>query len=174
MSDHALPAPDNAGNPERRIWLIATGAAAGVATVATAGAAGNGGTTAREFLAATFGISKSDSDRIAAGRVYSRTLPVRHGREVATLGIVRINGTPARYVERLTDIVSFKNDEADRILEEYRVTFDADERKQLYARFQEILYDEQPYTFLFAPAAVTVWDRRFHGVTWYDAMKYPF
>ena len=36
MSDHALPAPDNAGNPERRIWLIATGAAAGVATVATA------------------------------------------------------------------------------------------------------------------------------------------
>jgi ubiquinol-cytochrome c reductase iron-sulfur subunit len=35
MSDHALPAPD-AGNPERRTWLIATSAAAGVAAVATA------------------------------------------------------------------------------------------------------------------------------------------
>ena len=36
----------------------------------------------------------------------------------------------------------------DRILEAYRVEFDADERIRLYRRFQEILYEEQPYTMV--------------------------
>jgi peptide/nickel transport system substrate-binding protein len=73
-------------------------------------------------------------------------------------------------VEDGSNIVGFKNAEVDRILEEARVTFDAEKRKQLYWRFQEILYEQQPYTFLFAPAAVSVWDRRFHGVTWYEGL----
>ena len=62
---------------------------------------------------------------------------------------------------------SFKNDEADRILEAYRAEFDAERRKQLYDRLQEILYEEQPYTFLFSRKIVTSWNRRFHGVRWY-------
>jgi ABC-type transport system substrate-binding protein len=57
----------------------------------------------------------------------------------------------------------------DRILEEYRVEFDAARRKQLYDRFQEILYAEQPYTFLYMQKAITAWDRRFHGVEWYPS-----
>lgn len=73
-------------------------------------------------------------------------------------------------VEDGSNHVAFKNDEVDRIVEEYRVTFDADRRKQLYDRFQEIIYEEQPYTFLFAPAAVSVWDRRFSGVVWYEGL----
>jgi peptide/nickel transport system substrate-binding protein len=73
-------------------------------------------------------------------------------------------------VEDGSNFIAFKNDEVDRILEEYRVTFDAEKRKALYDRFQEILYDEQPYTFLFAPASVSVWDRRFNGVTWYEGL----
>jgi peptide/nickel transport system substrate-binding protein len=65
--------------------------------------------------------------------------------------------------------VAYQNEEVDGILEEYRVTFDPDRRKQLYDRFQEILYQEQPYTFLFMQQAITAWDRRFHGVTWYPS-----
>jgi peptide/nickel transport system substrate-binding protein len=73
-------------------------------------------------------------------------------------------------VEDGSNHVAFKNAEADAILEEYRVTFDAERRKELYDRFQEIVYDEQPYSFLFAPASVSVWDRRFAGVRWYPGL----
>src|SRR5688500_20342741 len=41
---------------------------------------------AREFLVSAFHVAKNDLARIAAGHVYSRTLPVQHPREVATLG----------------------------------------------------------------------------------------
>ena len=65
--------------------------------------------------------------------------------------------------------VYYRNEEVDRILEAYRVEFDAQKRKQLYDRFQEILHGEQPYTFLFMQNAITAWDRRFHGVRWYPS-----
>lgn len=67
------------------------------------------------FLVSTFHLAKDDLARVAAGRVYSRTLPVRHAREVATLGIVRIETTPQRYVDALGDIAAFKRD--DKILQ---------------------------------------------------------
>ncbi len=70
-------------------------------------------------------------------------------------------------VEGGSNHVYFVNDEVDRILEAYRVEFDPDVRKELIDRFQEILYEEQPYTFLFMQRAITTWDRRFRGVTWY-------
>ena len=62
---------------------------------------------------------------------------------------------------------SFKNAEADRILEAYRAEFDGERRKELYDRLQEILYEEQPYTFLFSRKIVTAWNTRFRGVRWY-------
>ena len=65
--------------------------------------------------------------------------------------------------------VYYRNEEVDRILEEYRVEFDPERRKQLYDQFQEILHQEQPYTFLFMGEAITAWDRRFHGVRWYPS-----
>jgi peptide/nickel transport system substrate-binding protein len=65
--------------------------------------------------------------------------------------------------------VYYRNDEVDRLLEEYRVEFDAERRKRLYDRFQEILHEDQPYTFLFMQKAITAWDRRFHGVRWYPS-----
>lgn len=65
--------------------------------------------------------------------------------------------------------VYYRNAEVDRILEDYRVEFDPALRKVLYDRFQEILYEEQPYTFLFMQQAISAWDRRFHGVTWYPS-----
>jgi hypothetical protein len=70
------------------------------------------GNAARTFLATAFGATPDEIARIDAGQVVARTLDVRHSREVATLGIVRIRTTPELYVERLTDIVRFKNDEA--------------------------------------------------------------
>jgi peptide/nickel transport system substrate-binding protein len=72
-------------------------------------------------------------------------------------------------VEGGSNHVYYKNAEVDRILEAYRVEFDAAARKELIDRFQEIIYDEQPYTFLFMQQAITAWDRRFEGVSWYPS-----
>jgi peptide/nickel transport system substrate-binding protein len=69
-----------------------------------------------------------------------------------------------------SNFVNFRNDEVDQILEAYRLEFDPAVRKKLYDRFQEILYEEQPYTFLYTPNSITTWDRRFHGVTWYPGL----
>ena len=63
----------------------------------------------------------------------------------------------------------FENEEADRILERYRHTFDSVRRISLYRRLQEILYEEQPYTFLFVGRSVTAYSRRFRGVNWYPS-----
>src|SRR5262245_4691716 len=63
---------------------------------------------ARAFLMTAFNLSAAEIGRIDDGQVVSRTLEAKHRREVATLGIVRIRTTPSAYVERLTDIASFK------------------------------------------------------------------
>jgi peptide/nickel transport system substrate-binding protein len=67
---------------------------------------------------------------------------------------------------RGSNFVSFKNPEADRLLEQARVEFDLDKRRQLYWRWQEIIHDEQPYTFLFYPEDSAAYSKRFHNVTW--------
>jgi peptide/nickel transport system substrate-binding protein len=60
--------------------------------------------------------------------------------------------------------ISYKNPRVDRILEEYRRTFDAAKRIELYREFQQILNDEQPYTFLFVGKSVVAAHRRIQGI----------
>jgi hypothetical protein len=63
---------------------------------------------ARAFLGAAFNLSAAEIGRLDQGEVVSRTLEVKHHREIATLGIVRIKTSAAAYVERLADITTFK------------------------------------------------------------------
>ena len=63
---------------------------------------------ARTFLMTAFHLSAPEVARLDRGEVLSRTLDVKNRRELATLGIVRIQTTPSAYVERLADIVTFK------------------------------------------------------------------
>jgi peptide/nickel transport system substrate-binding protein len=60
--------------------------------------------------------------------------------------------------------IGFANAEVDELLEKGRRTFDDDERKRIYDRFQEILRDEQPYTFLYVPEATPILHARFRGI----------
>ncbi|MBK5276138.1 MAG: peptide-binding protein [Desulfuromonadales bacterium] len=62
------------------------------------------------------------------------------------------------------NFIGFKNAEVDRLLVEGRSTFDIDKRKQAYFRIQEILAEEQPYTFLYVPDALPVVSARIRGV----------
>ncbi len=70
-------------------------------------------------------------------------------------------------VENGSNAVSFINAEVDNILETYRREFDMERRTALYLRFQEILHDQQPYTFLWKPRTAQAYSRRFRGVTWH-------
>jgi peptide/nickel transport system substrate-binding protein len=62
------------------------------------------------------------------------------------------------------NFIHYNNPEVDRLLEEGRHTFDREKRKQAYFRFQEIIAEDQPYTFLFVPDALPAISRRFRGI----------
>jgi peptide/nickel transport system substrate-binding protein len=68
-----------------------------------------------------------------------------------------------------SNFISFKNEEVDGILEAYRNEFDAEKRIAAYQRFQEILHEEQPYTFLWSARGAIAYSRRYKGVNWYPA-----
>jgi len=62
------------------------------------------------------------------------------------------------------NFIGYKNDEVDRLLVEGRSTFDIEKRKRAYFRIQEILADEQPYTFLYVPDALPTVSSRIRGI----------
>ncbi len=76
------------------------------------------------------------------------------------------------------NFISYKNEEADRLLLKGRSTFDPDKRKQIYHRLHEILSEDQPVTFLFVPDALPVLHKRFKGVEkapigiWHDFIRW--
>ena len=62
------------------------------------------------------------------------------------------------------NFVGYKNAEMDRLIERGRGTFDQEERRRCYFRIQEILAEDQPYTFLYVPDALPVVSARFRGI----------
>ena len=62
------------------------------------------------------------------------------------------------------NFVGFRNKEVDELITEGRRTVDKEKRKKLYHRFSEILYEEQPYTFLYVPDALPVLSARVYNV----------
>lgn len=66
--------------------------------------------------------------------------------------------------EKELNFIGFRNEEVDELLEKGRRTFDREKRRQCYWRIQEILAEEQPYTFLYVPDATPIVHRRFFGI----------
>ena len=50
------------------------------------------------------------------------------------------------------------------MLEEARRTCSQEERKVCYQRIHEIIYDEQPYMFLYVPESLAIVHSRFQGI----------
>lgn len=63
--------------------------------------------------------------------------------------------------------IEFSNTRADSLIDAARVEFDEKKRRAMYWEFQEILHEEQPYTFLFSTMRKPAYDKRFKGVFWY-------
>ncbi|WP_022852244.1 peptide-binding protein [Limisalsivibrio acetivorans] len=62
------------------------------------------------------------------------------------------------------NFVCFQNEEADELIEQGRHELNPEKRKEYYHRFQEILAEEQPYTFLYIPDALVALSKRFKNV----------
>ena len=62
------------------------------------------------------------------------------------------------------NFIGYRNKEVDRLIEEGRGTFDQEARKRCYWRIQQILAEDQPYTFLFVPDALPAVSARFRGI----------
>lgn len=50
-----------------------------------------------------------------------------------------------------SNVVGFSNPEADKLILQLQYEYDPQKRVNLYHQFDRILYDEQPYTFLYSP-----------------------
>jgi len=62
------------------------------------------------------------------------------------------------------NFISYCNPELDRLLEEGRYTLDKEKRKKIYYKVQEILAEDQPYTFLYIPMSLEAIHKRFRGI----------
>jgi peptide/nickel transport system substrate-binding protein len=62
------------------------------------------------------------------------------------------------------NFISYANPEVDALLEAGASTFDVQERKQYYDKFQEIIAEDQPCTFLWVQHDLPIVNARFRGV----------
>lgn len=70
-------------------------------------------------------------------------------------------------VDHTSNSIGYRNPEADKIIEELRVTMDPAKQTALYRKFHRIIYDDQPYTFLFMDQATAGYDSRLGNVKFY-------
>jgi len=62
------------------------------------------------------------------------------------------------------NFVNYKNEEVDQLLVAGRRTFDVEERTKIYNRIHELIYNDQPYIFLYVPDALPIVHSRFKGI----------
>lgn len=65
---------------------------------------------------------------------------------------------------RGSNYIGYKNDEVDDLIMKARVTMDRTKRMEMWHRMQEILHEDQPYTFLFNRPSLVFLDNRFENV----------
>ena len=71
------------------------------------------------------------------------------------------------------NISLFDNEEADEAIEKIRQTFDKEERRKYYLKFQEIFLKEKPAIFLFSPNFYFLVPRSLKGIN-LEKVDYPF
>lgn len=67
--------------------------------------------------------------------------------------------------DKKLNFICYQNKEVDNLIEKARVEFDVEKRKSYYHKIQEILAEDQPYTFLYVPDALIALHKRFRNVS---------
>ncbi|MCI0715998.1 MAG: ABC transporter substrate-binding protein [Chlorobi bacterium] len=68
-----------------------------------------------------------------------------------------------------SNFCSFINSESDKMIEQIRDEFDESKRIEIMKKWQELIFEEQPYTFMYSGQARYVFGNRFKNVRWYPA-----
>ncbi len=63
--------------------------------------------------------------------------------------------------------VGYRNPEVDRLIDQLRVTFDEQRQIELYHRIHRLIYEDQPYTFLFSELQTAGHDARIQNIRFY-------
>lgn len=63
--------------------------------------------------------------------------------------------------------ISYINPESDKLLEANRLEFDDNKRKDILKKWQQIIYDDQPVTFLWTEPVRYLYSERFKNARWY-------
>jgi peptide/nickel transport system substrate-binding protein len=64
-------------------------------------------------------------------------------------------------IEKGFNFVSYRNPEVDRLWEAGRREYDIEKRKTIYWRINELMAEDQPYTFLFVPTSLAALQKKF-------------
>jgi ABC-type transport system substrate-binding protein len=70
-------------------------------------------------------------------------------------------------VPESSNAIGYQNRELDKLIDEHRVTFDAARQKELYHRMHRIIYEDQPYAFLFVDKQTAGYVSRIQNVRFY-------
>jgi peptide/nickel transport system substrate-binding protein len=62
------------------------------------------------------------------------------------------------------NFISYSNPEVDRLLEQGRRVFDRNKRKEIYNQVHRLIYDDQPYLFLYTPDSLPIVSSRFENI----------
>jgi len=62
------------------------------------------------------------------------------------------------------NFIEYNNSYVDELIIEGRRTFEQSKRREIYRKIHEIIFNEQPYMFLYSPDALLVIDKRFQGI----------
>ena len=71
-----------------------------------------------------------------------------------------------------SNFIGFANPEADKLIEEIRVTFDTKKRMELYHKFHRLIYDEAPYIFMVSPYNLNAVSKRYQNLRLFP-LGYP-
>ncbi len=67
-------------------------------------------------------------------------------------------------VENSSNFITYKNQNASDLIDQARVEFDVVKRNSLYWKFQAILHEDQPYTFMFSAPSIVAVSKKFTNV----------
>jgi ABC-type transport system substrate-binding protein len=66
-----------------------------------------------------------------------------------------------------SNFVGYRNPRLDRLIDELRITLDEKQQVDIYHRIHRLIYEDQPYTFLFADKETAAYDARLENLKFY-------
>ena len=67
--------------------------------------------------------------------------------------------------------ISYRNKEVDQLIETLRYTLDEEKQIDLYHRIHRLIYEDQPYCFLWVSKAIAAYNGRLSGVKYYSTIR---